>query len=213
MERIAEELMGRRKWKLYQESMSRNYLQPLNNNINRTNPSSGDEYHHHNNNTSSKPTTTTTATTLTKSQQFLNIDSEKNESSNNNNKIVVPSLIDSNISIVRDINEKESKEYQQQQKENNKSAAAGNDIKQELLEDRLKDWSPQTKCYFCVDGKLDSEHSAHGVLVRALNNTYIHKMLYYYYTHFSHQEINKKITRQKALLTVTPSIMKITNEL
>lgn len=25
--------MGRRKWKLYQESMSRNYLQPLNNNV------------------------------------------------------------------------------------------------------------------------------------------------------------------------------------
>ncbi|KAF7275293.1 hypothetical protein GWI33_011897, partial [Rhynchophorus ferrugineus] len=37
LERIAEELMGRRKWKIYQESMSRNYLQPLNNNIKRTN--------------------------------------------------------------------------------------------------------------------------------------------------------------------------------
>lgn len=33
LERIAEELMGRRKWKLYQGSMSRNYLQPLNNNV------------------------------------------------------------------------------------------------------------------------------------------------------------------------------------
>lgn len=39
LERIAEELMGRRKWKLYQESMSRNYLQPLNNNVkSRTTP-------------------------------------------------------------------------------------------------------------------------------------------------------------------------------
>jgi len=37
LERIAEELMGRRKWKIYQESMSRSYLQPLNNNIKRTN--------------------------------------------------------------------------------------------------------------------------------------------------------------------------------
>ncbi|XP_030758071.1 uncharacterized protein LOC115883806 [Sitophilus oryzae] len=36
LERIAEELMGRRKWKIYQDSMSRNYLQPLNNNIKRT---------------------------------------------------------------------------------------------------------------------------------------------------------------------------------
>lgn len=31
--------------------------------------------------------------------------------------------------------------------------------------DRLKDWTPPTKCHFCVDGKLDSEHTTHGVLV------------------------------------------------
>lgn len=45
LERIAEELMGRRKWKLYQESMSRSYLQPLNNNIKRTNEIDTDQYH------------------------------------------------------------------------------------------------------------------------------------------------------------------------
>ncbi|CAH1121723.1 unnamed protein product [Ceutorhynchus assimilis] len=43
LERIAEELMGRRKWKIYQESMSRSYLQPLNNNIKRTNNSFSEE--------------------------------------------------------------------------------------------------------------------------------------------------------------------------
>lgn len=37
--------------------------------------------------------------------------------------------------------------------------------RQKEAEERLKDWTPQTKCYFCVDGKLDSEHTAHGVLV------------------------------------------------
>lgn len=152
LERIAEELMGRRKWKLYQESMSRNYLQPLNNNINRTNPpSSEDEYHHHHTNNNK---TTSATTTLTKFDS-----SEKDES---NGK-----LIDSNLSPAsRD----DDKEYQQKENKSAAAAAAGNDIKQELLEDRLKDWSPQTKCYFCVDGKLDSEHSAHGVLVRAQIN-------------------------------------------
>ncbi|GLV32784.1 Ecdysone-induced protein 93F [Carabus blaptoides fortunei] len=81
LERIAEELMGRRKWKLYQECMSRTQQQqqlPINNNV---------------------------------------LD----------NKAV-----------------KQEPETDEQE--------------------RLKDWSPQSKCYFCVDGKLDSDHTTHGAL-------------------------------------------------
>lgn len=32
-------------------------------------------------------------------------------------------------------------------------------------QERLKDWSPQDKCYFCVDGKLDSDNTNHGASV------------------------------------------------
>lgn len=96
LERIAEELMGRRKWKLYQECMSR-----------------------------------------TQQQQQLPI---------NNN------VLDSNKAV------KQEPETDEQE--------------------RLKDWSPQSKCYFCVDGKLDSDHTTHAALVNyyiyhlvSLNNT------------------------------------------
>lgn len=52
-------------------------------------------------------------------------------------------------------------------------------LKQEVKEEeeeqeRLKDWSPQSKCYFCVDGKLDSDHTTHGPMVR-FNNPSIKK--------------------------------------
>lgn len=130
LERIAEELMGRRKWKLYQESMSRSYLQPLNNNIKRTNPSEDDldlEYHHKDKQVRANST--------------LDSDLEKKE-----------------FKVKPETNgEDEGKEGKEEyQKENEKEV------------ERLKDWTPQTKCYFCVDGKLDSEHTNHGVLVSAL---------------------------------------------
>lgn len=32
-------------------------------------------------------------------------------------------------------------------------------------QERLADWTPQSKCYFCVDGKLDSANHTHGGLV------------------------------------------------
>lgn len=130
LERIAEELMGRRKWKLYQESMSRSYLQPLNNNIKRTNPSEDDldlEYHHKDKHLRTNPT--------------ADSDLERKE-----------------FRVKPEINgEDEGKEGKEEyQKENEKEV------------ERLRDWAPQTKCYFCVDGKLDSEHTNHGVLVSIL---------------------------------------------
>lgn len=33
-------------------------------------------------------------------------------------------------------------------------------------EEQIKDWTPDSKCYFCLDGKLDSENNtSHGTLV------------------------------------------------
>lgn len=36
-------------------------------------------------------------------------------------------------------------------------------------QERLADWTPQSKCYFCVDGKLDSANHTHGGLVSTLS--------------------------------------------
>ncbi|XP_018573417.1 mushroom body large-type Kenyon cell-specific protein 1 isoform X2 [Anoplophora glabripennis] len=130
LERIAEELMGRRKWKLYQESMSRSYLQPLNNNIKRTNPSD-DEYH--------KDT----------KQSQVSSDSDLDKSESNQAREPAPPTRETNGDGGKD-----GPGRLEYQKENEKAEA----------EDRLRDWTPQNKCYFCVDGKLDSEHTAHGVL-------------------------------------------------
>lgn len=126
LERIAEELMGRRKWKLYQKSMSRNYLQPLNNNI------------------------------KTRTNEHQKINHQQQENYDQKNDFVEDTNSEQDVEKRKEItiDVKEEVEEQQQQKE------------REEAEDRLKDWTPQSKCYFCVDGKLDSEHNNHGVLVR-----------------------------------------------
>jgi hypothetical protein len=138
LERIAEELMGRRKWKLYQESMSRSYLQPLNNNVKTTPRTNLDDHHHYKEETPDPAVQNhhhhhihqkdNTATTYTSSSTPKNDDDGGDAAT------------------------------ERKEKENEKRT--------QEVEDRLKDWTPQTKCYFCVDGKLDSEHTAHGVLVR-----------------------------------------------
>jgi transposase-like protein len=136
LERIAEELMGRRKWKLYQESMSRSYLQPLNNNVKTTPRTNLDDHHHYKEETPDPAVQNhhhhhihqkdNTATTYTSSSTPKNDDDGGDAAT------------------------------ERKEKENEKRT--------QEVEDRLKDWTPQTKCYFCVDGKLDSEHTAHGVL-------------------------------------------------
>ncbi|KAJ8917845.1 hypothetical protein NQ315_010757 [Exocentrus adspersus] len=124
--------MGRRKWKLYQESMSRSYLQPLNNNIKRINPSD-DVYYKE----------------AKHQQSILSSDSDLDKGESNQAR--------EPAAPAREINGEGGRDGQDRlvhQKENERTEA----------EDRLKDWTPQSKCYFCVDGKLDSEHTAHGVL-------------------------------------------------
>lgn len=122
LERIAEELMGRRKWKLYQESSSRNYLQPLNNNVKKT----GEIY-----------------------RDFTDAKSESDRISDKEDR----------QDIIRENSRPNSR------REEEETVIVTTVIKEQEAEDRLKDWSPQSKCYFCVDGKLESDHNNHGVLV------------------------------------------------
>lgn len=124
--------MGRRKWKLYQESMSRNYLQPLNNNIK---PRINEEYQKE-----QQEETSTTTTTQTK-QGGTGGEEQRNG-------------LDGRTTTDHAATAATREEADRQQQQ---AAEA---------EERLKDWSPESSCYFCVDGKLDSEHTAHGVLVR-----------------------------------------------
>lgn len=112
--------MGRRKWKLYQESMSRNYLQPLNNNI---------------------------KTRLSEGSQKDQVQDDRLELKATDS---LQGQLDTNGLDGRGPTKENTKEENERLRE---------------AEDRLKDWSPESKCYFCVDGKLDSEHSAQGVLV------------------------------------------------
>lgn len=107
--------------------MSRNYLQPLNNNIK---PRINEEYQKEH--LEGTPTKQGSA-------------SEEGEPRNGLEDV-------SNSNAAAKENHEEADRHQQQQ-----AAEA---------EERLKDWSPESRCYFCVDGKLDSEHTAHGVLVR-----------------------------------------------
>lgn len=112
--------------------MSRSYLQPLNNNIKRTNPSEDDldlEYYH---NKDKQQTRTNPSSDSGLERKEFKVKPETNG---------------------EDEGKDDKEEYQ---KENGKEV------------DRLKDWTPQAKCYFCVDGKLDSEHTNHGVLVSTL---------------------------------------------
>lgn len=103
--------------------MSRNYLQPLNNNIKaRTNE------HHKNHQLQENH-----------DQKDDLVEDQKSEQD-----------VEKHKEISTDINEEVEK---------------SNDKEDREAEDRLKDWTPQSKCHFCIDGKLDSEHNNHGVLV------------------------------------------------
>ncbi|KRT84567.1 hypothetical protein AMK59_361, partial [Oryctes borbonicus] len=147
LERIAEELMGRRKWKLYQESTSRNYLQPLNNNVKKIGEviaRGGGEL----TDTKSEPDivlsrSTPSVSSLDKDE----LTAGENSRPNSRREEEAEGVQATETGIITT------------------NAATTVVIKQEQeAEDRLKDWSPQSKCYFCVDGKLDSDHNNHGVL-------------------------------------------------
>ncbi|CAH1962243.1 unnamed protein product [Acanthoscelides obtectus] len=139
--------MGRRKWKLYQESMSRNYLQPLNNNIKRTNLSEDEEEYQ-----KEVKTQSAVLDTEKEDESSTTVKQETNGGGEDEG--------DNGSSPAAEAAASETKE-EQCQKENENEAAL----------ERLQDWTPETKCYFCVDGKLDSEHTAHGVLVSIVSMT------------------------------------------
>ncbi|GJQ87442.1 hypothetical protein Trydic_g19207 [Trypoxylus dichotomus] len=144
LERIAEELMGRRKWKLYQESTSRNYLQPLNNNVKKI----GDVIARGGELTDAKSEPDIIVSRSTPSLSSLDKeDLTTGENSRPNSR------------------REEEADAVETAEGIAANAATTVVVKQEQeAEDRLKDWSPQSKCYFCVDGKLDSDHNNHGVL-------------------------------------------------
>lgn len=129
LERIAEELMGRRKWKLYQESMSRSYLQPLNNNVKLNDEISNE----------------------------TSVDGAKEERDRTEEK-VEERICSATTAVTTNCDELITASDDREEEE-----AATRD--KEAVEERLKDWSPQSKCYFCVEGKLDSDHNNHGGLV------------------------------------------------
>lgn len=135
LERIAEELMGRRKWKLYQESMSISPLHQTNHMLN---------HHLINNN----------HTTVKKEESLL----EEKEKNN----IIKDTVIKQEQTTAEELQGAEGKAIVTV-KEN----GSQKDVQEDVLDEqeRLKDWSPQNKCYFCVDGKLDSDHNNHGAPV------------------------------------------------
>ncbi|XP_018321152.1 mushroom body large-type Kenyon cell-specific protein 1 isoform X2 [Agrilus planipennis] len=129
LERIAEELMGRRKWKVYQESMYRNYLQPINNNVEKSKAVVQQEYR--------KDLGEVPFTKLYKAEKLEQVND------------YAPSLDEK---LRKDEEVVASAKYKVDEDINNKK-----------VEERLKDWIPESKCYFCVDGKLDSENTiTHG---------------------------------------------------
>ncbi|RZC37911.1 hypothetical protein BDFB_001442, partial [Asbolus verrucosus] len=139
--------MGRRKWKLYQESMSRSYLQPLNNNV-KTPRTNQEEYHRHHH----KETSPETPEPVQNDHQKNTRDHQKDSNAATLTSSSTPKNDDDG-----EKNNVDDAASERKEKENEKATS-------QEVEDRLKDWTPQTKCYFCVDGKLDSEHTAHGVL-------------------------------------------------
>ncbi|CAH0554470.1 unnamed protein product [Brassicogethes aeneus] len=156
LERIAEELMGRRKWKLYQDvSMQRSYLQPLNNNkvINR----------------STQKNNLVASLQQDQQENFTKKAAEKEDLK------VEESLAGTGTGTETEEDTRGSA------KENGTSASGGGEAGEaakeengdrkvgsrskliEELEDEfsIRDWRPEP-CHFCADGKLDSEHNSHG---------------------------------------------------
>uniref|UniRef100_A0AAR5QFC9 HTH psq-type domain-containing protein n=2 Tax=Dendroctonus ponderosae TaxID=77166 RepID=A0AAR5QFC9_DENPD len=133
LERIAEELMGRRKWKIYQESMSRSYLQPLNNNIKRTNNSLSDE------------------------------DCFQRSQKENSQPIGSPKSIRKQPPVKDIENGEDAKEGVEEAAASPEAFGGDANDDQNGAEEAHLDWTPQNKCVFCADGddKLDSEHAVH----------------------------------------------------
>lgn len=130
LERIAEDLMGKRKWKLYQDSMQqRNYLQPLNNNVKKQQSQSEEDEE-------------------AKRQQPQEQDTRAS-----------PAL----SPLPAAAPEAGGADDAPPPAENGDANHHRDDEADAEDEYKVKDWSPTSKCMFCVDGKLD-EHNNHGAL-------------------------------------------------
>ncbi|XP_063704448.1 mushroom body large-type Kenyon cell-specific protein 1 isoform X2 [Culicoides brevitarsis] len=156
LERVAEELMGRRKWKQYQDIIQRSNLNIDATNLTQKTTSSPvvNNGHHHTNNQDED-------NLLLKKLEINNgeplnnhIKSEKLTENNNQEK-------ENNLSAEESDTKKEATDTEIEKSEESiikkeddtkPSDTAPKDIKEESS--LPLDWKPQEKCYFCVDGKL-----------------------------------------------------------
>ncbi|CRL07492.1 CLUMA_CG020457, isoform B [Clunio marinus] len=127
LERVAEELMGRRKWKQYQDSLAQSNATGL---LEKQSPSI--DYQE----TSNKLTA--------EKKKKIEIKPEAKEE----NKL---------MTIEEDVGEKLEREIKtEEDSDNHIDAKSGLLVTENVTSHSPKpvDWKPQEKCYFCVDGKL-----------------------------------------------------------
>uniref|UniRef100_A0A1L8DDD3 Putative mushroom body large-type kenyon cell-specific protein 1 n=1 Tax=Nyssomyia neivai TaxID=330878 RepID=A0A1L8DDD3_9DIPT len=152
LERVAEELMGRRKWKLYQEVLAQSHINTNSTSLAQNNTSTDSP-----NQNNGKLEQVEKDSTLG-SQTQSNLENHSKETGETTESIQIK---ESNT------NQDEAENHQlvaDDAPEGKKSESNSSDIKgitvrsdEELLDTRPPkpvDWRPQDKCYFCVDGKL-----------------------------------------------------------
>ncbi|XP_055716242.1 mushroom body large-type Kenyon cell-specific protein 1 isoform X2 [Phlebotomus papatasi] len=157
LERVAEELMGRRKWKLYQEVLAQSHINTNSTSLVQNNTSTDSP----NQNNGKQEQVEKDSTLGSQTQSNLENHSKEIGDSTENTQIKEPST-----------SQDEAENHQAQfarsdsiaDTEVKKSESNSSDIKgitvksdEELLDTRPPkpvDWRPQDKCYFCVDGKL-----------------------------------------------------------
>ncbi|XP_059610169.1 mushroom body large-type Kenyon cell-specific protein 1 [Phlebotomus argentipes] len=156
LERVAEELMGRRKWKLYQEVLAQSHINTNSTSLAQNNTSTDSP----NQNNGKQELVEKDSTLGSQTQSTLENHSKERGATTEDTEIKEPST-----------SQDEAEHHQPQAagdtladpevktSESNASDIKGITVKsdEELLDTRPPkpvDWRPQDKCYFCVDGKL-----------------------------------------------------------
>ncbi|KAJ6638616.1 hypothetical protein Bhyg_11353 [Pseudolycoriella hygida] len=132
-ERVAEELMGRRKWKLYQEVLARSQSNSIQANLTDTE------------NICNKEQTI-------QPEQLDEVEIEQEKQIVSNKLIKDDDVIETDLDDIKKehIHSVELENDSQTKVKGNSSSVSTDDKK---LQQSI-DWKPQNKCYFCVDGKL-----------------------------------------------------------
>ncbi|XP_031633032.1 mushroom body large-type Kenyon cell-specific protein 1 isoform X2 [Contarinia nasturtii] len=164
LERIAEELMGRRKWKLYQEVLVRSHS---NSTVNQINNITETDVHCNNGEGNSSSLQENTQN----SSRADNVSQQQQQELQNLKQCTIPQEklenatgtvtsnkdnTDSKLNIeqsseIGDFSLKTNKNVADKSHNNNSISDEADD--REKLQTPI-DWKPQENCYFCVDGKL-----------------------------------------------------------